>query len=38
MNDRNTEPCVECGITPELLDEDLTCGPCRIRIYRGAAA
>ncbi|MFF3017092.1 hypothetical protein [Streptomyces sp. NPDC057939] len=25
----NTEPCVECGYTPELLDEDLTCGPCR---------
>ncbi|WP_146104715.1 hypothetical protein [Streptomyces cinnamoneus] len=25
--------CLECGDVPELLDEDLTCGPCRIRIY-----
>ncbi|MFI9205270.1 hypothetical protein [Streptomyces sp. NPDC053048] len=32
----NTEPCVECGDVPELLDEDLTCGPCRIRIHLGA--
>ncbi len=30
------EPCVECGDAPELLDEDLTCGPCRIRIHLGA--
>ncbi|MFI9229006.1 hypothetical protein [Streptomyces rimosus] len=28
--------CVECGDVPELLDEDLTCGPCRIRIHLGA--
>ncbi|GGU41631.1 hypothetical protein GCM10010211_00780 [Streptomyces albospinus] len=32
----NTEPCVECGDVPELLDEDLTCGECRIRIHLGA--
>ncbi|MFJ1932646.1 hypothetical protein ACIOGZ_08220 [Kitasatospora sp. NPDC088160] len=25
--------CLECGDVPELLDEDLTCGPCRIRIH-----
>ncbi|WP_236246491.1 hypothetical protein [Streptomyces sp. CC210A] len=31
----NTELCVECGLVPELLDEDLTCGPCRIRIHLG---
>ncbi|NEA50433.1 hypothetical protein [Streptomyces sp. SID10815] len=30
------EPCVECGDAPELLDEDLTCGPCRIQIHLGA--
>lgn len=29
----NTEPCVECGLVPELLDEDLTCGFCRISQY-----
>ncbi|MFF4528160.1 hypothetical protein ACFY1P_02705 [Streptomyces sp. NPDC001407] len=32
----NAEPCVECGDVPELLDEDLTCAPCRIRIHLGA--
>lgn len=25
--------CLECGSVPELLDEDLTCTPCRIRIH-----
>ncbi|MFF4701075.1 hypothetical protein BLA24_25790 [Streptomyces cinnamoneus] len=29
----NTEACVECGDVPELLDEDLTCGFCRISLY-----
>ncbi|MFG2147581.1 hypothetical protein ACGFRG_25865 [Streptomyces sp. NPDC048696] len=32
----NAEPCVECGDVPELLDEDLICAPCRIRIHLGA--
>ncbi|MFJ3907490.1 hypothetical protein [Streptomyces vinaceus] len=32
----NAEPCVECGDVPELLDEDLTCATCRIRIHLGA--
>jgi hypothetical protein len=27
--------CEECGKTPELLDEDLTCSPCRERIHTG---
>jgi hypothetical protein len=31
MTDRNTEPCLGCGLVPELLDEDLTCTPCRVR-------
>ena len=34
----NAEQCVECGDTPGLLDEDLTCGACRIRIHLGATA
>jgi len=25
--------CLECGSLPELLDEDLTCGPCRLKLY-----
>ncbi|MFI1799835.1 hypothetical protein ACH427_21120 [Streptomyces sp. NPDC020379] len=31
----NEIACAECGDVPELLDEDLTCGPCRIRIHLG---
>lgn len=35
----NTEPCCSCGTVPELLDEDLTCGPCRLAIHlQGASA
>ncbi|MFE7480001.1 hypothetical protein [Streptomyces sp. NPDC057552] len=29
----NTEPCFECGLVPELLDEDLTCAFCRIGLF-----
>lgn len=33
----NVMVCAECGDVPELLDEDLTCGPCRTRIHLGAS-
>lgn len=37
MTPLNTEPCTGCGRVPELLDEDLTCGPCRLHIQLGRA-